>query len=58
MVRFKGYLGRKADKMQLILVCNTLGSGGGGCSAEMDLGAKVASVYVVVLSGLFFSLRH
>lgn len=33
---FKGYFGRKADKMQLILICNTLGSG--ECSAEADMG--------------------
>lgn len=33
---FKGYLGWKADKMQLILICNTLGSG--ECSTEADMG--------------------
>lgn len=43
MARFKGYLGRKADKMPLILACNTFGSGG-AMGAEMNMGAKVTSV--------------
>lgn len=54
---FKGYLGRKADKMQLILVCNTLGSGEGrvgNAALKWTREQKVAPVYVVARSGLFF----